>query len=387
MARRAGRQGRAGRHAPAAPADVQLALQRTGGLGHGAGAASRPLQESSPMTRRDALTFIGLIALLVVAMVVATAFGTGSISPLRALRIFWDTLIGANGDYPAWQRTTLVWGRLPRVLVAALVGGGLALTGAVMQAMFRNPMAEPGVLGISAGAAFGAVTALYLGGTTFSMLLGPAGAFIGALGCALLVYALASGGRGQVATTTLLLAGVAVGSIVSALTSFVLALSLREWEIGRQSLSWLMGDFEGRSWVHVALAFPLTLIGCVWLMLRGRELNVLLTGEASALALGVNVAELRRDLIVWTSLVTAATVAVVGAIGFVGLIVPHLLRLLLGPDNRRLLPAAFLGGATFLVAADMLCRVASLTELRPGVVTSLVGGPFFLYLLMGSRRA
>ncbi|MCS7078772.1 MAG: iron ABC transporter permease [Chloracidobacterium sp.] len=339
------------------------------------------------MTRRDAVVFPALTVLLITVMVLATALGTANIPPQRTLRILWDALTGAEGDYPAWQRTVLLWVRLPRVVTAALVGGGLALTGAVMQAIFRNPMAEPGVIGVSAGAAFGAVTALYLGATTFSMLLTPTGAFIGALGCTAIVYWLASSGRGRVATTTLLLAGVAVGSIVSALTSFVLALSLRQWEVGRQMLSWLMGDFEGRSWGHVALAAPLTLIGGVRLALYGQELNLLLTGEESALSLGVDVPALRRNLIVWASLVTAATVAVVGAIGFVGLVAPHMLRLVLGPDNRRLLPASFLGGATFLVAADLLCRAASLTELRPGVVTSLVGGPFFLYLLVKSKRA
>lgn len=338
------------------------------------------------MMRRDALAFAALGALLIGVMTLATAFGTANVPPTRALRILWDALSGAEGDYPAWQRTVLIWVRLPRVVTAALVGGGLALTGAVMQAMFRNPMAEPGVLGVSSGAAFGAVTALYLGATTFSMLLAPTGAFLGALACTFIVYVLASSGRGRVAATTLLLAGVAVGSIVAALTSFVLALSLRQWEVGRQMLSWLMGDFEGRSWGHVGLVLPLTFIGGVWLALHGRELNLLLTGEESALSLGVDVPALRRNLIVWASLVTAATVAVVGAIGFVGLIAPHMLRLILGPDNRRLLPAAFLGGAIFLVAADMLCRMASLSELRPGVVTSLVGGPFFLYLLMKSKR-
>ncbi|MGQ9896299.1 MAG: FecCD family ABC transporter permease [Acidobacteriota bacterium] len=339
------------------------------------------------MTRRDAGILIGLALLLAVVLLLATAFGTVTVPPLRAARILWDTLAGNEGDYPTWQRTILVWVRLPRVLIAALVGGGLALTGAVMQAIFRNPMAEPGIIGISAGAAFGAVTALYLGATTFSMLLAPTGAFIGALVCTFVVYALASSGRGRLSVTTLLLSGVAVGSIVSALTSFVLALSLRQWEVGRQILSWLMGDLEGRSWGHVTLVFPLTLVGGIWLVLHGRELNLLLTGEESALSLGIDVPTLRRNLIIWSSLVTAATVSVVGAIGFVGLIVPHLLRLVVGPDNRRLLPAAFLGGAVFLVVADMVCRLASLSDLRPGVVTSLVGGPFFLYLLMKSQRA
>jgi iron complex transport system permease protein len=338
------------------------------------------------MTRRDAWMLTGLTLLLTGVVILATALGTANVPPLRAMRILWDVLTGNEGDYPAWQRTVLLWVRLPRVLTAALVGGGLALTGAVMQAIFRNPMAEPGIIGVSAGAAFGAVTALYLGATTFSMLLAPTGAFIGALGCTFVVYALASSGHGRLSVTTLLLSGVAVGSIVSALTSFVLALSLRQWEVGRQMLSWLMGDFEGRSWGHVALVFPLTLVGSVWLALHGRELNLLLTGEESALSLGIDVPALRRNLIVWASLVTAAAVSAVGVIGFVGLIVPHLLRLAMGPDNRRLLPAAFLGGAIFLTTADLVCRLASLSDLRPGVVTSLVGGPFFLYLLIRSRR-
>ncbi|MFQ3588765.1 MAG: iron ABC transporter permease [Chloracidobacterium sp.] len=339
------------------------------------------------MTRRDLVTFGTLSVLLGAVMLLAVAFGTANVTPTQSLRIIWAAVTGEPGDYPAWQRTVLLWIRLPRVLVAAVVGGGLALTGAVMQALFRNPMAEPGIIGVSSGAAFGAVVTLYWGTASFSMVLVPTGAFLGALACTVAIYWLATHQGGRLSVTTLLLAGVAISSIISALTSFVLALSLRQWEVGRQMLSWLMGDFEGRSWGHVAMVFPLVLIGGIWLALHGQELNVLLTGEESAASLGVDVPGLRRNLIVWASLVTAATVAVVGAIGFVGLVIPHLLRLALGPDNRRLLPASFLGGALFLVLADLVCRLGSLSELRPGVVTALCGGPFFLYLLMKSKRA
>jgi len=214
----------------------------------------------------------------------------------------------------------------------------------------------------------------------------PAAAFAGALICAFAVYALATS-RGKTPVSTLLLAGIAVAGIASAATSFVLSLSLAEWEVGRQMLGWLMGGLDGRSWQHVAMAAPIVVIGSAWLLVHARDLDVLLTGEESAMSVGVDVPRVKRTLVVLASLVTAATVAVMGVVGFVGLMVPHIVRLLVGPQHRRLLPASFLAGALFLTWADLAIRVLPVSELRLGVVTALTGGPFFLYLLLRHKRS
>ncbi len=276
--------------------------------------------------------------------------------------------------------------RVPRVVLAALCGGGLSVAGGAMQGLFRNPMADPAIVGVSGGAALGAVVALYAGPVAPPPFLIPAAAFIGGVGCALLVYAVSTS-RGRTPVTTLLLAGIAVGGIANALTSLVLSLSLAQWEVGREMLAWLMGGLEGRSWTHVTMAAPLVLGGSLWVGLYARDLNALVTGEESALSVGVDVPRVKRDLIVLTSLVTAATVAVMGIVAFVGLMVPHIVRLLVGPDHRRLLPVSFLFGAVFLVWADLATRALPFGDLRLGVVTAVTGGPFFLYLLVRRRSA
>lgn len=335
---------------------------------------------------RTAITVPLLIVALIVSLVVATSFGGVDLSFARTAAILWNALTGGQpGDWPAWQQTVLITVRLPRVVLAALTGGGLAVAGAVMQGLFRNPMADPGIIGVSGGAAFGAVTALYTTGAAMAALLVPVAAFAGALGCALLVYVLATS-RGHTPVSTLLLAGIAVAGIASAMTSFVLSLSLAEWEVGRQMLAWLMGGLEGRSWQHVAIAAPPVLLGSLWLLTYARDLDVMLTGEESAMSVGVDVPRVKRSLLALASLVTAATVAVMGVVGFVGLMVPHIVRLAVGPDHRRLLPTSFLGGAVFLLWADLAVRTLPFADLRLGVVTALTGGPFFLWLLVRHRR-
>ncbi len=342
---------------------------------------------------RDWLVFGGLTLALLISIVVGTAVGSVNFPFSQTAHILFDASVGklfnwAKDDYPAWQETILFYVRLPRVAVGALVGGGLALSGAVMQAVFRNPLADPSVIGVSAGAALGAVLMLYAGAAVLSVsilaLVTPLAAFIGALVCAFTAYFLASS-RGRSSVSMLLLAGVAISSLAGAVTSFILSMSLRKYEVGKQLLTWLMGDLEGRSWEHFALAAPLVIGGCAWLCVYARDLNVLLTGEDNAAAVSIDVPRLRRKLIVLAALVTAATVAVVGAVAFVGLILPHTMRLLLGPDNRRVLPASLLGGMSFVILADTLCRTGFVQDLRLGTVTALCGAPFFLYLLIKNR--
>lgn len=329
---------------------------------------------------RFATTTLILLAVLLASLVCAVALGAVHFG----LPETWHMLTTSAGA--AWQRTILLGVRLPRALVAAIAGGGLALSGGAMQGVFRNSMADPGIVGVSGGAALGAVMALYLGVEGSSTLLVPGAAFLGAVGCAWIVYRIASS-RGRTRTPTLLLAGVAVGGVAAALTTFVLSLSLANWEVGRQMTSWLMGGLEGRGWTHVAMISPPVLVGTLGLFVYSRALNVLSTGEESALSLGLDVPVVKRNVIVLASLVTAATVAVMGVVSFVGLMVPHIVRLVVGPDHRRLFVTSFLTGAIFLVWADTACRVISAHhDLRLGVITAMVGGPFFLYLVIRKQR-
>jgi iron complex transport system permease protein len=264
--------------------------------------------------------------------------------------------------------------RLPRIALATTVGFALGTAGTVMQGFFRNPMADPSIVGVSSGAATGAVAAI-----TFPALvplsLRPA-AFLGALVAAFGVYLIATeGGRTPVAT--LLLAGVAVQTFLGAVVSYMLVAS---GESLREAIYWLMGNLVNATWAEVELALPVALLTFGVLAAFGRDLNVLLLGEEDAGALGVEVERTKRLLLAFASLVTAAAVAVSGVIGFVGLIVPHVMRLLVGPDHRVLLPTSALAGAVFLVVADTFARHGA-AELPVGIVTAAVGAPFFLYLL------
>lgn len=329
--------------------------------------------------RRSAL--FALVALVLVALVIlgALAIGTSALPAGRVLSI----LLGAS-DVAAWERAVVFDIRLPRVVVALIGGAGLGVSGAAMQGLFRNALAEPGVLGVSSGATLGAVIALYAGAT---MLLVPAAAFVGALACALLVYRLASA-AGRAPTASLLLAGVAVSGVAGAFGSMILSMAVAEWELGRQMLSWMMGGLEGRTWTHAAIAAPPVLLGGIALTLRARELDALALGEESAAALGVDVPALRRAVLLLVALATGATVAVMGSISFLGLMAPHAVRMLIGPSHRGVLVGSAVTGAIGLVLADALCRaVAGSMDLRPGVVTAMLGGPFFLYLLVRHQRA
>jgi len=290
------------------------------------------------------------------------------------------------------HRRIVVLVRLPRILLAALVGFALAAAGTVMQGLFRNPMADPSIIGVSSGAAVGAVafivfpvtramavTLPLLGTVTLGVSYGTGVslfAFTGALCAAFGVYAIATRG-GQTPVATLLLAGVAVQTFLGAVISY---LQLQAGESLRRIVAWLMGHLSGATWSEVAVTAvvvpPLFLVVFVY----ARELNVLLLGETDARGLGVEVERTKRVLLAASALITAAGVAFAGVIGFVGLIVPHMLRLVVGPDHRVLLPTAALAGGSFLVAADTIAR-AGATELPVGIVTAAVGAPFFIYLL------
>jgi len=276
---------------------------------------------------------------------------------------------------------TILWQiRLPRLLVAMLVGAALSASGLVMQAYFRNSLASPGLLGVSSGGAAGAVTAIAAGWTGASLLVLPGAAIVGALVATAAVLSLARKGA---STERLLLAGVALNALLGAVTSYVLSQANVSFERNGQILFWLLGGLEDRTWEHTLMAMPIVL-GAILLWPLGRQMDLLSLGADEAQSLGVNVRRLRRLLLGLSTLMTALATAVAGTVGFVGLIVPHLLRLMVGPEHRRLVPLSLIGGAAFVVACDIFGRTVG--GLRLGIVTSLVGGPFFLWLLRRTER-
>ena len=368
--------------------------------------------------RRSAGWSAGLAATLALVAVVSAAIGPVRIPPTEVVKAVLNALIlpagvettsqgvgpltvsGVNIAYRSpfafpvdrVHQQIVVGVRLPRILMAALVGFALAAAGTVMQGFFRNPMADPSIIGVSSGAAVGAVAfivfpvalsttlTLPLVGAVDVTLSHGAGvslfAFVGSLAAAFGVYAIATR-HGRTPVATLLLAGVAIQTFLGAVISFLL---VQSGESLREAVLWLMGHLHNSTWAEVEVTLPLALLAVGVLYAYAHDLNVLLMGEADAHALGIEVERTKRLLLALSSVVTAAAVAVAGVIGFVGLIVPHVMRLLVGPDHRILLPTSALAGASFLVAADTLARSGA-AEIPVGIVTAAVGAPFFLYLL------
>lgn len=341
---------------------------------------------------RAPLVLAALPVLLAVALFAAMGAGAVAISPREILAIL-ASHIGVSLPWAfAPHQEAVLWDiRLPRVALGALAGATLAVTGAALQGLFRNPLADPALIGVSSGAALAAVAVIVLGTTVLQGLneaLGlytlPLAAFGGALLTTFLVYRLASAG-GRTAVTTLLLAGIAINAMVGACTGLLTYLA--DDQQLRSLTFWSMGSLGGASWPQVAAVAPFMIAALVMLSLHARALNALLLGEAEMHHLGFDAERVKRRCVVWVALAVGAAVAVSGIIGFVGLVVPHLLRLALGPDHRYLLPGSLLLGAALLVAADLAARViAAPAELPIGMLTAALGGPFFLWLLWRSRR-
>jgi len=326
---------------------------------------------------RTPAVFAVLFLLLFVFMVLDLA---QAFVPLTFGEAFW-ALLGKGTE----THRFIVWEmNLPRVIMACLVGAGLGIAGAVMQAVFRNPMASPYILGLSSGASLGAAV-----GLTFTvawlpqMLMIPLLAFLSCMATLFLVYYISNIG-GRVPTETLLLAGIAVGSLLSALVSLLTYLAGEQMQ---GIVYWTMGNLTNATWENILIVAPLIFAGSLIMMSSSRDLNAMMLGDAHALDLGVEVKRVRLQLLVASALVTAAAVAFVGVIGFVGLVVPHILRILMGPDNRMLLPASLLGGAAFLMICDYISRVIApnIGILPIGIVTALIGAPYFIYLLRRRR--
>ena len=317
-----------------------------------------------------------LVATALLAVFLGTRFGSVHLTTTE----FVSALFGHGTQ---GTREVLFEFRLPRVFLGLLVGGGLGLAGSVFQALLRNPLAEPFILGISGGAAAGAVLVISLGFVAAGSAALPAAAFVGALLAILLVFGAASAADRRMDVRVLLLAGVVVGSFFTAVIAFILSLS--EARAVRSAIVWMMGSLSGADWGSVGVVAAYTLPAALVLLGLARALNLMAIGEETAAYLGADVERVKRTAYVVASLMTAAGVAVAGVIGFVGLIVPHGIRLLIGSDQRILLPFSFLAGAAFLCLADLLARVAlAPIEIPIGVITAFLGVPLFLVLLRRS---
>jgi iron complex transport system permease protein len=336
------------------------------------------------ITLRKVLTISLLLSLLLILVILlSVTMGSVKIPPLRSIRILLQSVLGLTGAGNETERAIILSLRLPRAILAGLVGAGLSVSGTTFQALLRNPLADPYILGISSGSAVGAILAILLGLGTSSFGL-PLASFLGAL---LTIWVVFYFGRqdGKIHPNTLLLAGVITGSFLSALIMFFLSVSQRE-EL-HTIIFWLMGDFSFSNARAILIISPYILLGVSLLYLRSRHLNLILSGEENAVQLGVEVEKLKLISYLSASLITAASVSVCGLIGFVGLIIPHSVRLIFGPDHRLLIPCVALLGASFLIASDTFARtLLAPVELPVGVITAAFGGPFFVYLLR-TRKA
>jgi iron complex transport system permease protein len=325
-----------------------------------------------------------LAVALVGSFLLGVGFGSVWISPLDSLKLFaWKLHLSGRPPVSEATEAILFQLRLPRVLLAVVVGAGLAAAGTVFQGLFRNPMADPAIIGVSSGAALGAIAVIVAGG---GAVLGGMGvssaAFAAALVTAVIVYRLSRIGP-SVHVATLLLAGIAVAALVSAVMSIVMSLAGEQL---RSIYFWILGGLGARGWQSLEAAAPLVAAGIVAASLLVADLNVMAQGEERAAQLGIEIERLKRLALATGALLAGAAVSVSGVIGFVGLMTPHLLRLFVGADNRRLLPAVLLGGPTLLILADLAARVVIAPEELPvGAITAILGGPFFLFLLRRQR--
>jgi iron complex transport system permease protein len=343
----------------------------------------------SPLAHRlfPLAILLGLVVALLIAAMIAASVGAAKISPARIA----EALFTGGGDPLVVKRDQIILLtiRLPRIAMSAIVGALLAGSGAIMQGLFRNPLADPGLVGVSAGAGLAAAAAIVVGDKTAPSLLAnapfllPLAAFAGALVTTAMLYRLATW-QGRTSIATMLLAGLALGALAGAGTGLLVFLA--DDRQLRDITFWMLGSLAGATWPKVAAIAPALLLLLLLFPVVGRGLDLLTLGETEAFHLGVAVERLKWLLIVLVAAAAGAAVAVSGVIGFVGIVIPHLLRLLIGPGHRLLLPASACGGAILLLLADTFARTsAAPAELPVGIVTALIGAPFFLFILLNSR--
>ncbi|MDW7656334.1 MAG: iron ABC transporter permease [Bacillota bacterium] len=343
-------------------------------------------------TRQPSRRGVSLLSILIAGVVVlagsiilAIALGAVRISPLAIIRSIADA-IGLPVVRPDdAEKTIILLIRMPRVIAAVLAGAGLAASGTIMQGVFRNPLAEPGILGVSAGASFGALLAIAGGLSSFFTL--PVFAFFGAMLAVSLIIAVALASGGQSRTVTLIMSGMAISAFFGAMTSLTLSMA-NEYQVSSY-IFWTMGGLANRRWEHVLAMLTPVFATLIIILFKSRDLDILLLGDEEARALGVSPLMTRMIMILLASVCTGAIVSVTGPIGFVGLIIPHIMRIIVGPAHRALTLASAFGGAIFLLLCDLLTRLFAWptgAEISVGIVTALVGAPYFLFLLFRSAR-
>ncbi|MFC2038301.1 FecCD family ABC transporter permease [Chloroflexota bacterium] len=341
-----------------------------------------------PHWRLRLYAIIGLLAVSVVVAVFATTIGSVDIPFLTTFGILISKLpfVNITPSWPVTSETIILDIRLPRVIMAGLVGAALSMAGATYQGLFRNPLADPYLIGVAQGASLGAVIGFLLPfdleGAGFSLI--PILAFTGAIFSVIIVYSLARVGK-SLPVTTLILAGVALGALWGSVVSYLI---LNSGEKIHGIIFWMMGSFSLTQWSEVTTVLPYILVGVIVILLFSRSLNIMQLDEEQAQQLGINVERMKLILLGAATLITAAAVSFVGTIGFVGIIIPHAVRLIWGPDHRFLLPLSLLTGAIFLILADLGSRtVMAPTEIPIGIITAICGVPFFLYLLRRRKQA
>jgi len=340
-----------------------------------------------PHRRRCVYSIIGLFVFLLVMIVAATTIGSVKIPFLTSVGVMLSLifpLATPEGLLPGMD-TILLDLRLPRILIAGMVGASLAIAGATYQGLFRNPLADPYLIGVAQGAALGAVVGflLPLKWTGLGFTIVPMFAFIGALLSTVTVYYLARVGK-TLPMSTLILAGVALGALLSSVVSYLI---ISSGDKMHSIMFWMMGSFSLTQWSEVKAILPYVFVGIFIILLFARPLNIMQLDEEQAQQLGINVEKIKIILLAAATLITAAAVSFVGIIGFVGIVIPHAVRLIWGADYRFLLPLSMLSGAIFLIIADIIARtILAPTEIPIGVITAICGAPFFLYLLRRRRN-
>jgi len=335
------------------------------------------------------ILFFISIAVLFAAVILSSTVGAANITFIEALKILSAKLPALGTFFSSslddTHKLIVLNIRLPRILLAAVVGTGLSVVGAAMQGMFKNPMADPGVIGVSSGAALGATIAIASGFQKFIFGIGlvTLASFLGAIATTIIVYSIAKVG-GKLPTANLLLSGVAVSFLFSSVTSIIMIFKHDQIQ---NIVMWTMGSLSAASWKQLEVIAPAVIFGSIIVLAFSRDLNLLSTGNDTAKSLGVEAENVKKLLLVISSLLIGACVSVSGIIGFVGLVIPHVIRLVLGSDHRVVLPFSAIGGALFLVICDTLARnLIPPAEIPVGAITSLFGAPFFIYLLVKSKK-
>ena len=325
-----------------------------------------------------------IFSLLIIVSVISLSSGAVSTTFQETINYIFSFIL-SSGEIDPIKEKVISNIRLPRIILSILVGASLAVSGASLQGIFKNPMADPGIIGVSSGAAVGAVTILSLGFASYSILMIPIFSFIGGLSAAFIVFVISRLASNS-SSSSFILSGLAVSTFLNSIISLIRLSSKKFGEL-TSILNWLAGGFQDSRWEHVYMTFPIILLALPFLMIYSNKINILSLSDDSAKSLGLNVNKDKLIILILATLVTSVSVAVSGILAFVGIMIPHITRLLVGPDNRVVIPVSALIGSLFILSGDLLARTIMLpNEIRLGVITSFIGAPYFIFLLIKQRK-